>query len=158
MLPAQTVLPRADVPLGLALMFFCQQLGGAVFLAVSQNVFSSTLVRSLSGIAGLDARAIVNTGATNLRRVVPKDQVAIVVKAYSHALTRVFVLTAILSACMVLGALAIEWRKISRKPKNGTEEQTKLSEPESEKGRLSSTLVSEGEGVVNEGSTTRGSR
>ena len=53
-LPAQNVLPRADVPLGMALMFFMQQLGGSVFLAVSQNIFSSRLVDSLSGIAGLD--------------------------------------------------------------------------------------------------------
>ena len=112
-LVAQNVLPRADVPLGMALMFFMQQLGGSVFLAVSQNIFSSRLVDSLSGIAGLDVEAIVNnTGATALRTVVPSDQLQIVIHAYSHALTRVFILTAALSACMVLGALVVEWKKI----------------------------------------------
>ena len=53
-LVAQNVLPRADVPLGM----FMQQLGGSVFLAVSQNVFSSRLVQSLSGIVGLDVRRL----------------------------------------------------------------------------------------------------
>ena len=119
-LPAQNVLPRADVPLGMALMFFMQQLGGSVFVAVSQNIFSSRLVDSLSGHAGLDTGAIVNTGATDLRTIVPLDQFNTVVRAYSHALTRVFILTAALSACMILGALAVEWKKI--KGKNDTKE------------------------------------
>ena len=119
-LPAQNVLPRADVPLGMALMFFMQQLGGSVFLAVSQNIFSSRLVDSLSGIAGLNNEAIVNTGATALRTIVPSDELKTVIHAYSHALTRVFVLTTALSACMILGSLAVEWKRI--KGKNETKE------------------------------------
>ena len=114
-LAAQNILPRADVPLGLALMFFMQQLGGSVFLAVSQNIFSNRLVDSLSGIAGLDTEAIVNTGATALRTIVPSDQLEFVIHAYSHALTRVFVLTAAVSACMIIGSLAVEWKKIEGK-------------------------------------------
>jgi MFS family permease len=114
-LPSQYVLPRVDVPIGLALMFFMQQLGGSVFLAVSQNVFSSSLVHTLSGRAELDAETIVSTGATDLRKVVPVDQLRTVINAYSHALTRVFLLTAIVSACMVLGALPVEWKRIPKK-------------------------------------------
>ena len=129
-LPAQNVLPRADVPLGLALMFFMQQLGGSVFLAVSQNIFSSRLVDSLSGIAGLDPEAIVNTGATALRTIVPLDQLKTVIHAYSHALTRVFILTAALSACMILGSLAVEWKRI--KGKNETKGRPKFSDIEFE--------------------------
>lgn len=114
-LAAQNILPRADVPLGLALMFFMQQLGGSVFLAVSQNIFSSRLVSSLSRIAGLDNEAIVNTGATTLRTIVRLDQLRAIIHAYSHALTRVFVLAAALTACMSLGSLTVEWKKIKGK-------------------------------------------
>lgn len=114
-LPAQNVLPRADVPLGLALMFFMQQLGGSVFLGVSQNIFSSRLVDSLSGIGSLDTEAIVNTGATTLRTIVPLDQLETVIHAYNYALTRVFILTAVLSTCMILASLAVEWKKIKGK-------------------------------------------
>ena len=114
-LPAQNILPRADVPLGMALMFFMQQLGGSVFLAVSQNIFSSRLVDSLSGIAGLDTEAIVNTGATAVRTIVASDQLRTVIHAYSHALTSVFVLTTALSACMILGSLVVEWKRIKGK-------------------------------------------
>ncbi|KAF6234141.1 hypothetical protein HO173_007561 [Letharia columbiana] len=70
-LAPQTVLPRADVPLGMALMFFMQQLGGSVFLSVGQNIFSSQLVDSISSIAGLNTEAIVNAGATAYRSMVP---------------------------------------------------------------------------------------
>ena len=114
-LPAQNVLPRADVPLGMALMFFMQQLGGSVFLAVSQNIFSSRLVKSLSAIVGLDTETIINTGATALRTIVPLDQLKSIIDAYSYALTRVFVLTAVLSACMTLGSLPVEWKRIKGK-------------------------------------------
>lgn len=93
-------------------MFFMQQLGGAVFLAVGQNIFSSQLVDSLPGMAGLDAEAIINTGATALRKTVPSSELGTVINAYSFALTRVFILAAALSACMILGAVAVEWKSI----------------------------------------------
>lgn len=111
-LAAQNVLPRTDVPLGMAMMFFMQQLGGSIFLSVSQNIFSNKLVDRLSGVAGLDAEAIINTGATELRSFVPASELSTVVDAYSYSLTRVFVLAAALSACMILGALAVEWKSI----------------------------------------------
>ena len=114
-LAAQNALPRADVPLGLALMFFMQQLGGAVFLTVSQNIFSSRLVDSLSGVAGLNTEAIVNTNATALRTILPLNQSRTVILAYSHALTPVCMLAAVLGACMILGALPMEWKRITGK-------------------------------------------
>jgi hypothetical protein len=113
-LASQTVLPRADVALGTALMFFMQQLGGAVFLAVGQHLFSSQLLKQLSGIAGLDTQAIINTGATELRTIVPPSEINTVIGAYSYSLTRVFILAAALSACMIFGALSQEWRSIKK--------------------------------------------
>lgn len=111
-LAPQNVLPRADVPIGMALMFLMQQLGGSIFLAVSQNIFSTRLADSLSGIAGLDTETIVNTGATALPTIVLSDQLRAFIHAYSHALTRIFVLATALSACMILGSLAVEWKSI----------------------------------------------
>jgi hypothetical protein len=98
----------------MAMMFFMQQLGGAVFLAVGQNIFSSQLVQQLSGIVGLDPEAIVNTGATELRKVVATEEIDTVVGAYNYSLTRTFVLSAALSACMLIGALMVEWRSIKK--------------------------------------------
>lgn len=127
-LAAQTVLPRADVPIGLAMMFFMQQLGGAVFLSVSQNIFSTKLVEKLSGVSNLDTEAILHVGATELKNVVPAEQLSTVVDAYNYSLTKVFILAAALSACMIIGALAVEWRSIKGKegsPKPVDEEEEK---------------------------------
>ena len=111
-LAPQHVLPAADVPLGMGLMFFMQQLGGSVFLSVGQSIFSGQLVDRLSGIAGLDTETIINTGVTAVRKIVPASELGTVVNAYSYALTRVFIMTAALSACTVFGALSVEWKSI----------------------------------------------
>ena len=65
-LAAQAVLPREDVSIGTAVMFFSQQLGGAIFVSVGQNVFINSLVSGLANAPGLSAMAVVNTGATDL--------------------------------------------------------------------------------------------
>ena len=126
-LAAQTVLPREDIPLGTAMNFFAQQLGGAIFVPVAQNVFTSALVERLSGVAGLDAAVVLNTGATDLRKVVAAEELGTVVESYSYACTRVFVLGAGLSACMMIGALGVEWKSIK---KGGAEMEKKAVDEE----------------------------
>ena len=114
-LAPQSVLSRTDVSLSMALMFLMQQLGGSIFLSVAQNFFSKQLIGSRSGIADLDAEAIVNTGATAFRDTVPPSSLEDVVGAYSYALTRVFILAAAFSACTILGASVVEWKNIKGK-------------------------------------------
>jgi hypothetical protein len=128
-LAAQTVLPRADVPIGLAMMFFMQQLGGSIFLAVSQNIFVTKLTSSLSGVGGLDMTAILYAGATELRDVVPSDQIGTVVNAYSRSLSKVFLMAAILSACMMFSCLTVEWKSI-KSDKSDTKSSTNDVETE----------------------------
>lgn len=113
----QTVLPHADISLGIALVFFMQQIGGAVFLAVGQNLFTRQLVSDLANIAGLDTDAIINTGATSLRKLVPANELGAVVKGYSYALTRTFLMAAVLSACIIIPTLAMEWKSIKEEKK-----------------------------------------
>lgn len=114
-LATQTVLPKKDVPLGLGLGFLMQQLGGAVFLSVCQNVFSTELVQHLRDVAGLDAQQIVDTGATAIQTIVPADKMDAVVDAYNYGITRVFLIAAILSACTILGVAMMEWKSIKGK-------------------------------------------
>jgi len=111
-LAMQKALPKKDVSLGLALGFLMQQLGGAVFLSVCQNVFATKLVDRLSGVAGLDPMQIVNSGATAIRTIVPADEVDVVVDAYSFGITRCFLIAAALSAATILGVALMEWKSI----------------------------------------------
>ena len=111
-LAPQTVLPRADVPLGMAMMFFMQQLGGSAFIPVAQNIFSRQLIHGLSGIGGINVEADVDAGATAFRGVVPQGELKPVMNAYSYALTRVFLLVAAVSAATIMGAAIVEWKSI----------------------------------------------
>ena len=118
-LAAQTVLPRADVPIGMALFFFMQQLGGSVALSIGQNILSTKLVDQLTGIQGLNPTTIINTGATAIRTMVPPTQLTVVIDAYNFAITRIFLMSAVLSAIMVVCAASTEWKSIKDAKKSG---------------------------------------
>jgi len=87
---AQTVLSKKDAAIGVSLVMFCQQMGGAIFISVGQNVFDTKLVEGLTNLVkGLSAEMIVNTGATDLRGIVPAAQLPEVLVAYNLALRQV---------------------------------------------------------------------
>jgi hypothetical protein len=119
-LAAQTVLKRVDVPTGMALVVFMQTLGGAVFLSVGQNVLTSHLVGGISRLLvdGLDPAVIVNTGATDLRDLVPAEQLPAVLEVYSEALRRVFLISTGLASVTILGALGLEWKSVKKSDKS----------------------------------------
>jgi MFS family permease len=113
---AQTCLDKIDIPTGVSLMFFGQQLGGTVFVSVGQNVLSSRLIAGLlaAKVPGLDASMVVNTGATNLRDVVKPEFLAAVLKAYNHAVTTVFIVAVGTSCILIVGAVFMEWKSVKK--------------------------------------------
>ena len=127
----QTVLATIDVPTGASLVFFSQALGGSIFVSVANNVFDNELAKGLKGIAGIDPAAIVNTGATDLRKTVPAPALPQVLKAYNHALTSGLYVAVGLSCAAIIGALAVEWKSVKKaKPE---EEQRVKGDTEEEK-------------------------
>jgi hypothetical protein len=110
-LAAQTVLKHDDVPTGTALIFFMQSLGGTIFASVGQNVFltkfSSQLHHFPQGV--LDMHTLINTGATDLRNVVPQEWQAQVIESYNYALMHGPMIVCIVTAVLTFfGALGIE--------------------------------------------------
>ncbi|KAI9704044.1 MAG: hypothetical protein M1820_005666 [Bogoriella megaspora] len=112
---AQTVLSKQDAPTGVALIFFGQSFGGSVFIAVAQNILGNRLAKQLTGIPGFDPSLIVNTGATDLRRVLDPKYLDVVLIAYNNALKDVWYLAAAVSAASIFGAAAMEWRSVKTK-------------------------------------------
>ena len=130
---AQTVLDKKDVPMGVSLMFFCQMLGGAIFVSVGQNVFTSRLVSELVELVhGLSTETIVNTGATDLRDVVPAHLLPDVLHVYNIALRETFIVATAVSCLAILGAVLIEWRSVKGKQgpqgAKGAKEEKKIEE------------------------------
>lgn len=113
-LAVQTTLPREDIPTGMAITFWAQQLGGSVFVSVGQTILSGVLVQRLGHIPGLDAKMIVETGAVDLQDLVPVADKDLVVKAFNTACTRIFLVATVLSAVQVLFAVFVQWKSIKK--------------------------------------------
>ena len=116
-LAAQAVLQRRDVPTGVSLIMFCQQLGGAVFVSVGENVFTNKLVEGLGSIAGFNPASVVSVGATELRQYVPAASLPQVITAYNGALVNTYQVALAMACLSIIGSGTIEWKNI--KPKKG---------------------------------------
>jgi MFS family permease len=118
----QTVLQPRDIPMGVSLVFFCQQLGGTIFVSVGQNVFNQKLIAGLTSVVDdLDPQTIINTGATNLRHIVPAADLHEVLVQYNDALRWVFIVGTVMSSLSALGSFALEWKSV--KGKHGGEDE-----------------------------------
>jgi hypothetical protein len=77
---------------GTALVVFTQFFGAAIFIAFGQTTFTNSLGPALREFSpNVTAKFVIDTGATNLRDVVPAGQLAGVLMAYNQALTHIFV-------------------------------------------------------------------
>jgi len=117
-LAVQTVLPQADVPMGIAFMFFGQLIGSTVFVSVGQNVFSNQLVQRLSGFPGFNAQLVTSEGATGLLNSLPADVRGSALEAYNEALRVVFQVGLIVTCLAILGTSTLEWLSV-KKPQAG---------------------------------------
>ncbi|KAL4977419.1 hypothetical protein BDW66DRAFT_150008 [Aspergillus desertorum] len=87
-LVVQRMLPVDDIPLGIALWLFLQQLGGSVFSAAGDNMLTNMLISRLVGVVpGLDSSEIVNSGATDLIRTAPDADKITVRLVYNYPIT-----------------------------------------------------------------------
>ncbi|KIV90376.1 hypothetical protein PV10_07685 [Exophiala mesophila] len=112
----QAILSSDLIAIGISLMFFTQLLGGAVFLAIGQNVFANRLVAELSAsqVPGLDPIMILESGATEFRHGLglQADQILVVIQAYATALVASYRVGLIVSCLAMLGALGMKWKSI----------------------------------------------
>jgi hypothetical protein len=116
----QTVLPRADIPAGASIVLLVQTMSGAIFIAVGQAVLQNKLLQNLEATfpsLDLDASRISTVGATQLRSLVPPQDLQGVLIAYNSALTRVFTVAVVMSSLTLIGSLGIEWKNIKKAKK-----------------------------------------
>lgn len=111
-LAAQTVLPKSDVPSGLALMLFGQMIGAAVFVSVGENILANQLVKRLSGLPGFNSNLVTSGGVTELLDTMPAGLHNTVLHSYNDALRKVFQVGMVLSCLTVLGAVTLEWKSV----------------------------------------------
>ncbi|KAL7949995.1 putative aflatoxin efflux pump [Trichoderma barbatum] len=119
-LAVQATIPKKEIPTGVSILFFAQQLGGAIFISVGQTILNTLLVSRLEDVPGLDPMTIVKTGVTELSNVVPPQFASAVVDAYNYACTHIFIAALALTCAQLLCACCVEWGSV-KKPKNQQE-------------------------------------
>ena len=135
---AQTILDRKDVPTGASIMMLAQSLGGSIFLAVSQTIFTNGLSDNLrTEIQGSDAAdiiaSVIAAGATGFRSLpeLTSENLAAILSAYNKALTNTFYVCVGLASASIIGALATEWVSV-KKQGHGKQADRKQMEGSSE--------------------------
>jgi MFS family permease len=121
----QTGLPSTDVPAAIVFLTFVQFLGNIVLLAASQNVLTNRLASGLtSEIPQVDPAAVLNSGALNLKSIVPAQYLSKVLQIYNEALNSVFRVGLVAACVTVVGALGSEWKSIKKSQKANTAQKT----------------------------------
>ncbi|RMZ73938.1 MFS transporter [Pyrenophora seminiperda CCB06] len=112
----QTVLPVDDIPIGTAIMVFCQALGGALFISVGQNVFTNQLIKNVSStVPELNPKVVLNVGATELKNVIDPKFLPGVLTAYNTTITQTFYVSVACGAMSIAGAAFVEWKSMKGK-------------------------------------------
>lgn len=129
-LAVQATVPKEDISIGMAIMFFAQQLGGAIFVSVGQTILSTGVVSRLSHIPGLDPKQIVSTGATQLHNIVAPQFLSAVKDAYNHSCTRIFLAALVISAVQLLVAFGVPWKSIKKNKVSNDTESAQITQAE----------------------------
>lgn len=151
---AQTVLERNDISTGMALNFFGQNLGGAIFVPVAQNIFQNLLQEKLSRVPGVSASNLDSAGILDLKRIVPNSLLPEVKSAFNSSVTRCIIVSVALSAATILPALIMEWKNI----KHGGQTKAKMAKDPEVPSSEDSSSVDEKDNVVLPKNEKRGSR
>ncbi|KAI0908462.1 MFS general substrate transporter [Ustulina deusta] len=121
----QTALALEDIGPGTGIMQLGNLGGAAIFVSVALSVFAQKLVSGVSalGLEGIDTRSIIELGATELRQIVPPDDVEQVVTVYNAALVQAYQVGLIFSTISIIGPAGITWVSLRNKgPERGDSE------------------------------------
>lgn len=113
-LAIQAVLNKADLPLGIALNMFVQQLGGAVFTSVGQTILTNLLVSRLSDIPDFNPKDIVDHGATLILEDASPELKARIIDAYEYACKHIFIAAMSLAFAALICSFFMEWINIKK--------------------------------------------
>lgn len=116
LISTQAVLEKKDVPIATAMMMFCTMLGGALFVSVGQNTFTTSLIKNLAKVVpDVDPQTVLSAGATDLAAGIPAKYLPAVKLAYNSALINTFYVGLAMALLSTFGAAFFEWKNIKGK-------------------------------------------
>jgi MFS family permease len=112
----QTVLGRADIAVGSAVIVFLRFLGSSIALPIAQCVFLTRLVANLAAnLPSVNPEEVVKGGVTDLRRLVAPTQLPVLLHDYNDAIINVFYIVVATSSLMAVSCFVIEWKTVRPK-------------------------------------------
>ena len=110
------VLAEEQLSVAMALLVFSQTFGGAVFLTISQTIFTNSLRSQLSEtLSPTVVLRVMGAGARDLYSIVSGADLDVVLQAYSTAVDRVFYLPLAASIGLFMAGWGMGWHDISKK-------------------------------------------
>ena len=119
LMAVQTVLTLDDIPTGTATIMFFQTLGAALAVSVGQAVFQNRLLDDLIELVpSINATAILEDGAISLQQSshIPPAFLQQAIQVYSNALAQTFLVSAIMAALSLIGAMCMQWKSVKVAP------------------------------------------
>ncbi|KIW54804.1 hypothetical protein PV05_07139 [Exophiala xenobiotica] len=112
----QGFLPKKEQAMATSQVFFFQYLGGTIFLALAETIFTSSLRSALHHDApGVDAERVIDAGASAVRSVVTKAALPGVLQAYNHAIVDTFYLAVGGTCGAFFVCFGLGWQKLPQK-------------------------------------------
>jgi len=108
----QTTLAIEDIPAGMTAIAFSISIGAALFISISQNIFTNLLRQGLSNIPNVDG--IIKQGATNLLQSIPASEKLQVINVYNFAVTRTFWSCVAVVCLGMVAALVMDWNSVKK--------------------------------------------
>ena len=111
----QNLVPASQIPTAMAIIIFCQNMGGAVSLIAANAIFSNSLRQQLQqriDTLGVAPDIIINAGVRSFRKIVSGDKLAAVLQSYSNSVDHVMYLGISLSIAAFAFAWGLGWKDI----------------------------------------------
>ncbi|KAI1138016.1 MFS general substrate transporter [Hypoxylon sp. FL0543] len=111
----QANVPKEDASIATAYAIFSQLLGGAIFSAVAKAVFTSSIGEALEEFApSVDPSLLIDSGVTEIEKVIPPSQLQGAILAYNEAITHVFYLQLAAAACAFVSGWGMGWKNLKK--------------------------------------------
>ncbi|KAN0116823.1 efflux pump [Hyaloscypha variabilis] len=111
----QSLLPAEEQSIAMAILIFCQNFGGSVFLICAQAIFDNKLHKLIAEyVPGADVSAVISAGATGWRNILSEQQVSGILRAYAGSIGGTFWLALGTSIGTLLFASGMGWVDIRK--------------------------------------------
>ncbi|KAK5052673.1 hypothetical protein LTR84_002538 [Exophiala bonariae] len=112
----QTVLKPEEASVGISLVTFSQFIGGSIFVAIAQTVFTNRFVSQLAKDAPtMDPQALLQLGTAALRKSTTPEELPAILHAFNSGITYTFYVAVSASSCAFLAASLLEWNSVKAK-------------------------------------------